>query len=769
MLRDIYNESRGEQMPARNVLMFTIDDMRSVDDWGNFASMVVTPNLDGLMEAGTTFDRAIAQVPFCNPSRSSVFTGRQPTATGIIDNDVPWYERNDPSETLPAVLRQAGAYVAMYGKNFHDDPISAANQKILFDDFYYPARDGNSSQIVRDDVWHSTPFTSGRYSGPDNLRDAQTTAAAVDFLTNQAGSLDQPFYLGVGISRPHLDWVVPTAYWNLYDQDAIRAALEKSLQDGTILPAVDEYFDVPPMNRPSSVAQSIAGDMDLWVDYIHGYLASVSYADAKIGQIVRALQADPDLAASTSIVLWSDNGFHLGDDTRWQKNTPWRTATEVPLVIAEPDGVGGRHTGSVVNLVDLYPTVLDLMGIRQPDGLQLDGNSLVPLARHPNADWFDPDTGKGMGLTLVEGIVSLRATVPGFGDIRYSVYPDGREELYDVTRDPYEHVNRLNMNTGEGLSVRDNRMHRTMFSLLEDRMEAAGLHLSAHGERINGNAQAELFISSTTAEGDVFAGRNGDDTYFLYAQADIVERDGGGKDIVYLMTPELERTYRLPANVEMVKVLSTFTGNAADNWIAGTDPGGVLRGMGGDDVLRVGTGNRGYVLDGGNGNDVLNGGNGPDTLRGGDGDDILGGGNLGDTLSGGNGDDLLRGGAANDVLWGGRGADRLVGNEGRDTFVFRDVRESPGSGPDTIQGFEGAGSANGDRIDLSAIDANTGLAGNQTFAFGGSGAGHVRLVEQGRFTVVLANTDSDPAAELRIVIDDHGTRASGYTADDFVL
>ena len=359
-------------MPAKNVVMFTIDDMRSVEDWGNFAPMVVTPNIDRLMDAGTTFDRAVAQVPLCNPSRSSVFTGRQPSATGIIDNDIPWYERNAAADTLPAVLRQSGAYVAMYGKNFHDDPISAANKKILFDDFLWPATDDRAAQVPHDDVWHTSPFKSGHYTGPDNLRDAQTTALAVDFLANEAAGLAQAFYLGVGITRPHLNWVVPTAYWNLYGSDEIRAVLGRSLADGTIIPAVDEYMDVPPMNRPDTVASAIAADMDLWVDYLHGYLASVSYADAKIGQVLDALEADPKLAAETSIVLWSDNGFHLGDEQRWQKNTPWRSAAEVPVVIVEPDGIGGRHAQSVVNLVDLYPTVLDLMGIDKPKGLTLD-------------------------------------------------------------------------------------------------------------------------------------------------------------------------------------------------------------------------------------------------------------------------------------------------------------------------------------------------------------------------------------------------------------
>ena len=166
----------------------------------------------------------------------------------------------------------------------------------------------------------------------------------------------------------------------------------------------------------------------------------------------------------------------------------------------------------------------------------------------------------------------------------------------------------------------------------------------------------------------------------------------------------------------------------------------------------------------------LQGGSGPDTVRGGAGNDVLEGGLHGnDTLSGGSGKDFLRGGDANDLFWGGIGADRLVGNEGRDRFLFRAAAESPAAGSDTIRGFDAPGAGRGDLIDISEIDANLNQSGQQAFAFGGTAAGHVRVVDQGRFSVVLANLDSDRGPELRIVIDDAGPHASAYSADDFIL
>src|SRR6187551_1282389 len=111
------------RMPARNVLMICIDDMRSIGNWGHFSPLVSMPNLERLADLGTTFDRAITQVPICNPSRSSVLSGRQPAQTGILENNVPWYDRIDPAETLPGVLKAAGVYVAAYGKLYHNHPI----------------------------------------------------------------------------------------------------------------------------------------------------------------------------------------------------------------------------------------------------------------------------------------------------------------------------------------------------------------------------------------------------------------------------------------------------------------------------------------------------------------------------------------------------------------------------------------------------------------------------------------------------------------------
>jgi arylsulfatase A-like enzyme len=718
-------------MPAENLLMFSIDDMRAVKNWGHFTPIVSTPNLDRLAAMGTTFDRAVTQVPLCNPSRTSVFTGQQPSRTGILENEVPWFDRVDPASTLPAVLKAAGMHVAMYGKHFHDDAIPLAARAVMFDEFFANFAQGSPANVIDDGLRHDLPYRSGRYGGsPSDLMDEQSADRAVRFL-EAAGDLDKPFFLGVGIFKPHLDWYTPPAFFNRYDTSEIRAALELSLSDGTIIPGNGEYFDVPPMSLPSREHPAIAADIDKWVDYIHAYLAATSYADAKIGEVLDALEADPALAADTAILLWSDHGYHLGDKDRWEKFTHWRESTQVPFILVDPDAPGGQTARQVVSLVDIFPTVLDLLGIDAPAALGLQGESLLPIVNDIDIGWYDAATGRGVALTTIYGSVSIRAVLPGGRDVRYTRYPDGTEELYNLTRDPNEHVNRLDLATGAGLTAADDALHRRMSALMDDKLADAGILLSDGVTAVRGTAADEL-LSSTNAPGtNHLVGGDGDDTYVLYQNATIVEAAEGGFDVVVINNFNLEKTYQLAANVEVVRVQVGFTGNAADNVIIGAFQGG-----------------------------VFNGGAGADTIDG-------GGGN--DTINGGSGEDSLVGEVGNDVMRGGAGRDTLVGGRGLDVFDYDRTSVSTAAASDVVADFAGAGITPGDRFDLSGIDADPSLAGNQTFRFGLATAGGVRIVEAGGNSVLLAYTDADPEPELRVVIRDGAVPATTYTVDDVIL
>lgn len=729
-------------MPAKNLLFLSIDDMRQVEDWGHFAPLVSTPNFDQIADMGTTFERTIAQVPLCNPSRTSVFTGRQPSETGILENNVPWFDMVSASETMPAVLKAAGVHVAAYGKLFHNHSISPQDRAVMFNDFRpNSGNQGNPALVIDDGVKQTTPFSSGRYGGPaSDLQDEATTQAAVDFLLNRAGDLTKPFFLGVGITKPHVNWWVPSQYFNRYDPAEIREALELSLDDGTYIPGQQEYLDVPPMSQPQAEHEQIKANLDKWADYIHAYLAAVSYADAKIGQVLDALQSDPALAADTSIVLWSDHGYNLGDKDRWFKFNHWRESAQVSMVVVDPDAPGGQTANQVVSLVDIFPTVLDLMGVNKPANLALSGNSLLPIVEDVDINWYDPDNGKGVALTTIFGSVSIRASVPGKGDLRYTRYPDGTQELYKLTDDPNEHTNRLNYATGQGKTAADNQLRNIMSGLLDDQMERAGILMSDGDDPVVGSSRPELLISTADPGLNSLSGMGGDDAYVLYRSATITEGAGGGTDTIYLRNPDLEKTFVLPANIEIVEVMANFTGNNQANRIY----------AGYEDVEGLSTSDSG-LMRGLGGNDTINGDAGADTIEGGDGADVL----FGDS--------------GNDILIGGAGADRLSGSIGRDTFRFVQASDSTPAASDTIEKIEGVGKAGGDQIDLSGIDANTGIAGNQAFQLGGMNAGTIRLMASGSDTLLLGNTGGDSAAELRILIRDGSVAPGAYEAGDFIL
>ena len=398
---------------------------------------------------------------------------------------------------------------------------------------------------------------------------------------------------------------------------------------------------MPPRTNASGTHAAMAADHDLWADYIHGYLASISYADAKVGQVLDALEADPALAADTAIVLWSDNGLHLGDHDRWEKFTPWREANEVPMIIVDPDQPGGQVADQVVSLVDIFPTVLDLMGIDIPARLDLSGESLVPIVSDVDIDWYNPDSGRGVALSTVLGIISIRALVPGYGDVRYSLYPGGQEELYTLGERPERARQPAELQDREGADRPRRRAARggpgPAGGPPRRRAHPDQRRQDGRGRDRRRRARHRRHRQRQQRP----AGGGGGDTYLVYKASTITEAAGGGFDSIVMQNATLEKTFVLPANVEMIEVAHVFTGNAANNWIIGTGFAGTLKGMGGNDVIRAGNG--GYAVDGGDGNDDLTGEKGKDTMLGGNGND---------TIAAGVGDDSLVGGSGSDVLAG---------------------------------------------------------------------------------------------------------------------
>lgn len=437
---------RSSQARPPNILFVVIDDL---NDWVYHEPghpQTLTPQIDRLMARGMRFLNAHVAAPVCNPSRVAMLTGLAPTSTGIYA--IPQYMRDAPrlkdAPTLMQTLRAHGYTTWGAGKVFHhfsgenlwSDPES-------WDEYApFPGSGSRTGPPAHGMVEPGTdePAVLGEFDwGPcnsnkrdaDSMVDIRNARWAAEKLSRPA---DRPFFLAVGIMKPHLPWYVPQEYFDRHD-----AA-------GLPLPPTtdDDLADVPHKGREIAMTapganpggkgsrnfhREFTADAQRWREAMRGYLACMSLADDAVGIMLDALEQGPN-AGCTIVVLVSDHGWHLGEKEHWQKYTLWEEATRVPLVIAAP-GVtaAGTETRSPVSLLDLSPTLMDLAGITPPAGL--DGQSLLPLLRDPQAC-----RQRLVVTTHSRGSHAVRSK-----QYRYIRYADGTEELYDHATDPNEWTN----------------------------------------------------------------------------------------------------------------------------------------------------------------------------------------------------------------------------------------------------------------------------------------------------------------------------------------
>lgn len=449
------SEPEGDTQEAAsgrpNVLFIAIDDL---NDWvGHLDGRegIRTPALDRLANRGVSFVRAYAPAMSCTPSRHAVLTGQMPSTTGVYGL-IHHHWRSDPAladqVTLPEFFRRNDYRTAGGGKVFHAlswiDVEYGRNQNDARSwDTYFPSIEQAMPDEVRPvsatrnqagaQVWEPVAAAaSGRRVppwyfdfGPLALPDsAMSDYKVVDWAISELRRTDpRPFFLAVGIYRPHIPWFVPQAYFDAYPLDEVA------------LPEVpsDELDDLPTAGGRTGAERrrwhSWLVEQGLWDEAVQAYQASVAFVDAQIGRLLDALAASPH-ARNTIVVLWSDHGFHLGEKETWEKFTLWEESARVPFIIVAP-GVA-RPSGrpaSPVNLVDIYPTLAELAGLQQPEGLE--GRSLVPLLRDP-----DLITDRAVVSTLSRGSHAVRSA-----RWRYIRYANGDEELYDHDTDPGEHYN----------------------------------------------------------------------------------------------------------------------------------------------------------------------------------------------------------------------------------------------------------------------------------------------------------------------------------------
>jgi len=410
----------GDDIPGDhkqyNILFLISDDM---NDWigclGGHPD-VITPNIDRLAKRAILFEQAHCSAPICNPSRASVMSGLNPSTTGCYGNRqaLRMSEVGFEAVTLPRYFSNHGYFSTGVGKITHGkfpDPAS-------WDDFYPNLRSQSLSGAEPLDKNSNGLNDEGFQWGPLDVADGEMKDGRItQHLIHMLGKeYDKPFFLAGGWKLPHLSWHAPRKYFDMYDPETIT------------MPVVpeDDLEDLPAealKNTRSSKYKSItkAGKER---EGVQAYLACISFIDVQVGLVLDALDASPH-AENTIVVFWGDHGWHLGEKSHWSKSTLWEEATRAPLMIVAP-GIKPGRCPTPVSFLDIYPTLVELAGL-EPN-LDLDGKSIVPLMKNPEAVWERPAL-----TTHGKGNHSLRTR-----QWRYTRYHDGGEELYDHNTDPME-------------------------------------------------------------------------------------------------------------------------------------------------------------------------------------------------------------------------------------------------------------------------------------------------------------------------------------------
>jgi arylsulfatase A-like enzyme len=404
-----------------NILMLCIDDLNDWVGYLNGHPGVYTPNIDRLRAQSYSFDRAYCSVPVCIASRASVMWGLSPESTQVNDTDdsaaYATLLQSRELRTLPQFFSEAGYETLSTGKVFH---WGMGTRR--FWDVYQPYKDSGTS--FGD---HGTLFDYGVMEPGEIHTDQVSANFAIEQLKVER---TKPWFMAIGLYQPHLPWRLPQWAFDLHPIDKVvlpevRADDLDDLPDDAVALARNPVvnFDGIEVTQNELVMKS-----GLWRQHVQAYLAACSHTDAMIGQILDALDSSP-YADNTAVVLWSDHGYHLGEKLHWRKMSLWERANRVPLLIRAPGLFEpGGSFDLPVSLLDLAPTLTDLAGIPQPE--QFEGSSLLGItpeiaAKRPaEMRWGDA--------------LSTR-----IGKWRWTRYPDGGEELYDLSTDPQEYNNLL--------------------------------------------------------------------------------------------------------------------------------------------------------------------------------------------------------------------------------------------------------------------------------------------------------------------------------------
>lgn len=430
--------------PARaadrpNVLFLISDDLNNSQGcYGH--PLVKTPNIDRLAARGVRFERAYCQFPLCGPSRNSMLTGLYPNSTGIHVNAQIFRQTIPSHHSLPQAFRLQGYFAARVGKlyhynvprsigtNGHDDPGSwelelnpAGCDRLEEEPHIFSLIPGQFGGTLS---WYASPKSDQYHT------DGLMAADAEWVLQRCARQKDRPFFLAVGFYRPHTPYVSPKPYFDQYPEK------EMPVVQGV----QEDQADLPVAALGSYKREQDKLTDDLRRQAVQAYYASTSFMDAQVGRVLNALER-LELAQNTIVVFTSDHGYHLGEHGLWQKMSIFEESARVPLIIAAPGmGAKGSVAQAPVGLVDLYPTLAELCGVKAPENLQ--GQSLMPMLKDPGF------AGRGWALSQVSrGGRKQQTRYFGYSlrtpRWRYTEWAEGQQgrELYDHDADPREQTN----------------------------------------------------------------------------------------------------------------------------------------------------------------------------------------------------------------------------------------------------------------------------------------------------------------------------------------
>lgn len=397
-----------------NVLFIAIDDLNHWVGHLGRNPQTKTPHIDRLAASGVSFSRAYCTAPACNPSRASLMSGQRPSTTGCYLNEQNWHPGISDDKLLNSYFQANGYNTFGTGKIYHGGYGNGGT----WTEYHKTTGTTQIHPDAKDDGVGGIKFYP-LANRDEDMPDFDAVSYGIKKLKEDH---DKPFFLAVGLVKPHMPFSVPKKWFDLFPLDAIELPPWKE----------DDLSDVPPsgikMAKPQGDHAQIL-ESGRWKEAVQAYLATIAFADSQVGRLIDALNASPH-RNNTVVVLWSDHGWSLGEKSHWRKFALWEEPSRTVMIWQVP-GITPANAicERTVDFSSIYPTLCDLAELKKP--IHLDGKSIAPLLRDPTRTWSEP-------AITTHGRLNHAIRTEQF---RYIRYENGDQELYDTSTDPLEYTN----------------------------------------------------------------------------------------------------------------------------------------------------------------------------------------------------------------------------------------------------------------------------------------------------------------------------------------